>query len=283
MNEKTAASFPVFADWLSEFAMTAKDPFVRASVDAVTYCMTLEQQLPSQYGWRFSSVESIREQVNAAKSAQEMNRIYWLDFARNVEAYSIMTFWRGVELIKPAVISMNIREIIAPAVLSRSLLELSATFIWNANYIEKSIEALGGAFQLPNTVVASNDLETFIVKAIWGTRVGKPQQYLYQTNVLTPIQKLSKNPDASDLLLNYDYLCDIAHPNVIGNARFWSHVAEVYPDGAEKLMMSRLPDVESIRESIEKILWALCWGSVHLRNGFEIISQSLKFLIQQVR
>jgi hypothetical protein len=195
--------------------------------------------------------------LKATKSSREVNAIYWIDVARNCEAYSVMTCWRGIELIKSAIRAPNIREVIPPAVLSRSLLELSATFLWNAHFIEKNLSVL---HITPETAVVSADLEGFIVKSIWGTRLGEPEEHLKQTNVLTTIKKLSKNSDASQLLPVYEYLCEIAHPNVIGNARFWSHVDQTYSDATERVIISRSPDPESIRETVENVLWAIGGG-----------------------
>ena len=89
--------------------------------------------MPARYGWRFSSEIALKQQITGIKDPAELNRIYWTDQARNIEAYATMTFWRGIELLKPAIRSLNIHEIVAPAVLARSLLELSCVFLIQAN------------------------------------------------------------------------------------------------------------------------------------------------------
>jgi hypothetical protein len=68
---------------------------------------------------------------------------------------------------------------------------------------------------------------------IWGTRLGDPEGYLKQTNIITVLQKLTKHPNAEELWSGYEYLCELAHPNLIGNARYWSHVERVNEDGSE--------------------------------------------------
>ena len=80
----------------------------------IAYCFELDVIMPDRYGWRFSSEESFSKQIDGVRDPQSLNKIYWTDMARNVEAYSTMTFWRGLELLKPAIRSLNIREIITP-------------------------------------------------------------------------------------------------------------------------------------------------------------------------
>ena len=245
----------------------------------LAYCFELDQMLPEKYGWRFSDVESFKKQARETKSPKDLNKVYWLDQARNIEAYSTMTFWRGVELIKPAIRSLNIHEIITPAVLVRSLLELSCVFLVNANTFDKSFSEI----EFPdNKVVIHPELEEMIVKMIWGTRIGKPADYLKQTNILTYIQKVSKNPNAKDVLHIYEYLCDVAHPSFIGNTRFWSHVEETFPDGSQRRVIAKYADKECTCEIIDKILWGLGWSSAVLRNGFEITKDAIQQLLAKI-
>jgi hypothetical protein len=274
------SAFPTYADWLAEFAKGCSHPFARDSADGIKLCLEFEQKVPKDYGWKFSTAEALLKEFRGTKNPSDVNRAYWLDFARNCEAYSVMTFWRGLELIKPAIRSLNIREVIAPAVLSRSLLELSAVSLWNANILDENIgKVLAQAREKPDFVVASTELENFMAKAIWGTRLGDPRPEIKQTNVLTIIDKITKNPAASELMTKYEYLCEIAHPNVIGNATFWSHVDKKYPNGSELRIISKSPNVESIRDTLENILWALGWGAAVVRNSLELRSQAIGRLV----
>src|SRR5207237_2086844 len=110
--------FPQYAEWLVDYCTKSEHPFVRDSARMISYCFELEQQLPERYGWRFCDEEALKKRVQAAGSPMDLNRIYWLDQARNVEAYAAMTFWRGTELLRPAIRSLNVDEAVAPAVLA---------------------------------------------------------------------------------------------------------------------------------------------------------------------
>ena len=118
----------------------------------------------------------------------------------------------------------------------------------------------------------------YVVKA----SLGQPEPHLQQTNVLTMIQKLSKNPKARDLLPKYEYLCEIAHPNVIGNAVYWSHVDKVNDDGSETRILKRRHEEGVAGQATENVLWALGWSAVCLRNGFELTRAGIVALLKNL-
>lgn len=274
-----------FSEWLRVFCQESKHPFVRDSEKMIAYCLELDEKIPDRYGWRFSSVEAVTQKVSTLKTLKtplEVNQIFWTDQARNVEAYAVMTFWRGIELLKPAIRSLNSKEFIAPAVLSRSLMELATAFILNVDVIENTFRNLSFP---EGTVVTSEEFEEKIVKAIWGKRLGEPEPHIKQVNILTLIQKISKNPNAKDVLPVYEYLCEIAHPNVVGNTRFWSHIEQLNPDGSELRVLHKYADqeTESVTEIMEKILWGLGWSSVCLRNAFEMTSSGIQQLMTKLK
>ena len=87
-----------------------------------------------------------------------------------------------MELLRAVIHSLNVGEVVTPAVLARALLELAATYLQNANTIEKNFAQLRFP---PNTRVVIEGFEEQVLKMIWGTRLGNPEPYLKQTNVLT--------------------------------------------------------------------------------------------------
>ena len=89
-------------------------------------------------------------------------------------------------------------------------------------------------------IIMDEKFEKLLNKTIWVTRYGKEiPEYLKQKNILTIIQKLSKHPDAKELLTKYEFLCELAHPNVIGNARFWSDESHINEDGSTTIIIQK--------------------------------------------
>ena len=279
------ATFPAFADWLNSHCERSKNPFIRDSWQAIAACFEVDRLIPDNYGWKFTWPETIESQAQSLiddltnRSPHGLNQILWTDHARNIEAYNTMTFWRGMELLKPAIRSLNVHEIIAPAVMARSALELACTYSVNAQVL---IANMSQVVFPPNAVVASQELEDFIVKIIWGTRLGEPSNFLKQTNILTTIKKVSENPKAKEVLPTYEYLCELAHPNVIGNTRFWSHVDYVYADGSERRIISRYADGRTSEEILDKILWSLAWSAFVFASGFVQTQAAINALLQKL-
>lgn len=96
-------------------------------------------------------------------------------------------------------------------------------------------------------------------------------------------QKISKMPKASELYPNYEYLCEVAHPNMMGNARFWSHIESVDKHGYENRVISRYTDADHTQELLEKTLWALAWGSEVINNSFLITNKSVNNLLDKLK
>ncbi|WP_155987042.1 hypothetical protein [Thioalkalivibrio sp. ALE11] len=272
---------PKYRSWLKEYCDDHGDHMIRASEEMVLYLLEIDRKLPNEYGWRFSSEDALRKQLNeAANNYRERNSIFWEDQARNVEAYSVMTLWRGAELARACLNGVNEKEVIAPAVLGRSLLELSTVFLLNANSLHKTF----GELSFPeNTLVTSTEVEELVVKMIWGTRYGEPEPHVTQTNIMTSLQRLSRNPKADKLMPTYNFLCDIAHPSFIGNTSYWSHVESVYPDGSEKRILSRSSSRQFNEEILDKTIWALGWSSACIRNAFEIMSEANQILLGKLK
>ena len=170
-------------------------------------------------------------------------------------------------------------EVVTPAILARSLLELTSTYLFNANTIEKFFSAIQ---VLQGSVVTSSEFEERVLKMIWGTRLGEPEPYLKQTNILTTIQKLAKNPKAAELLPKYEFLCEVAHPNVIGNSRYWSHIERVNDDGSKAATMARYARGDHANEILEATLWSLGWSAGSLRNSFTLVRNGLGQLLSKV-
>ncbi len=269
-----------FDGWLREFVAKADHPWVQNSEEMIKYLIEFDKELPSEYGWRVTSREAFREQIVRTSSAEDANRCYWQDMARQIEAYGVMLIWRSTELVRPTVELLNAKEIIAPAVLSRSLLELGSSALINSNTINQTIkEVLAEAEK--EVVVLCEELENILLRIIHGTRLGEPADHLKQTNALTYIQKMAKKRDQGELLNIYQNLCEVTHPNVLGNARFWASIISRNEDGSETVKMERHGESVTTGSIRKKILWALGWSGVSITNSFRICRDSVQMIMER--
>jgi len=269
----------IFNQELSKYCNVHNNELIKSSEQMIGYCLDLNSRTPDEYRWRFFSKDFFCEKISKLSDPKEINTIYWSDQNENINAYAMMTLWRGVELIKSCLFGLNAKETIAPAIAARSLLELSSVFLLNADQIKKTFNNI----QFSNeTVVFSTDIEEMVVKMIWGTRYGNPDPHLKQTNIMSFLNKVAKHPSAKDLIATYEFLCDIAHPSFIGNTSYWSYIESINDDGSEQRVMSRLPTRNTNTEILDKTIWSLAWSSFCIRNAFVMMTNASETLMQRI-
>lgn len=276
-----------FNPWLHDIVLKSTHQFIRDSESHIQYFFDLGSKMPSEYRWRTTSVEVFTKQVNHIiknkGSADDLNSLYWYDMACDIEAYGVMVFWRAIELLKTALTSLNSEEILPPSILSRSMLELAASYLVNSKRIIQTVEnVVKNSQNEMNTLICCKDLEEIIVKMIHGTRIGKPSKELRQTNAQTYLEKLAaKFPQLSEILTTYEFLCDISHPNVIGNARYWASVESESDEESKILRMERHAESATTLHIIENTLFALAWSAVSIRNSFELGQSSVVIILDR--
>jgi hypothetical protein len=268
-----------FDEWILKVINKSEHPFVKSAQEAINYFFDLEKKLPEKYGWRYYDVKAFNELVkkNINATPDEWNSLYWKDTSRTIEAYSVTLCFRSNEVLRSAIRSLNNKEIVPAATLTRSLLELASTMIENSNTLHKTIKAI------PNNkndiVMISEDVEKLLLRMVWGRRIGNDiPEHLKQKNILTTLQRLSKNKNAKELFGKYEFLCEIAHPNWLGNVRFWSEDTTLNDDGSYTVEIHKKGYSTPNPEIIENIIWGISWSSVCVKNSVLILSETIKML-----
>ena len=263
----------IFSSWLSVIIEASEHPFIKSSPDMINSFFELDNLIPNKYEWRYNDIESFKKLMTTAGSdINKLQRVFWIDIASLMEAYSIMTCMRMNEVLRSTIRSLNNTEIVSASILSRSCIELASAILENANVFDSTIANLPQDKQA--VVITDSEFEALLNKTIWGTRYGdKIPEDLKQKNILTIIQRLSKHPNAKDLPHKYEFLCELAHPNVIGNTRFWSDESRANEDGSVTIVIRKDGYSNSQKETIETVLWALGWSAACVRSGFQLIRE----------
>lgn len=247
-------------------------PFVRDANEGIKLLLELDSQIPENQPWVSMTDDAFAFRVKRASTVSHVNKLFWTDVSCNCAAFATMAVWRGAELLRPAIRAINQKEFVAGAVLSRSMLELASAFILHANTWHSSVRELVKLD--PKDPIVSPEIESFVTKAIWGRRFSEPEKHIEQTNCLTFINRLSRNPNCPDLTPVYSFLCEVAHPNVVGYARYWADETEKTNGGIEYRMMSKTIRASTVTEIIEKSLWALAFSSACINNGYALFSEA---------
>jgi hypothetical protein len=274
-----ATDMPTLADKICEFCRSNTEPKIQQTPAMIQLCCDVGAQLPDQYRWRFTSDEVLVKMWGAARSASEANTIYWKDQLSSVEAYSVTFYWRGMELLKAAIRELNTGELVAATVLTRALLELACSYLVHADTFAKLCKELSFPAREP---VVSKDWEKVATKMLWGTRIGEPPEHVKQTNVLSFIKRVNKTEAGAGISEIYDYLCDVAHPSFVGNARFWSKVESVKPDESEIRLLEQRSEGESAAFIKGKSLHAISLSALCMTRAFALIRESIKELLTKL-
>ena len=230
-----------------------------------------------KFQWRETSDEVFKDKSRTVKNSRELNSLYWRDVGNQVKAYGISTTWRIMELLEQSVVLLNLNGTLGPAIIGRALIELTSTFILNSDAIRRYVEVAASSWH--SGVIVSEELERRLLKAIYGTRLVPDDHYLSQTNILNQLKKLSRVQGYEAVMEKYNFMCEVAHPNVWGNACFWSDYGHLQPDGTTmREFHPRALDNRTAHKIQEETLWALAWAAANVTASFLILDKQIRLI-----
>ena len=254
---------------------TSAIPLVRDIDKILADLVRLRGMLDRSFQWRETSVEVFTSRARQARTAFELNKLFWSDMASVIKAYCLSASWRSLELIESALSLLDGEAVLGPTILSRSLIELTTTFITNGGQIRYLVT--GASQKWSDAVIFSLDLENLLNKAIFGSRLVPEGHELRQTNIITQLKKLSKLTGYEPLMEYYERLCEVAHPNMMGNARFWYDVVQLNPDGSmTRFARGRAITNERVERLYDDVLWTLSWSGSNLLYGFGVLDAQVR-------
>jgi len=254
---------------------TSAIPLVRDIDKILADLVRLRGMLDRSFQWRETSVEVFTSRARQARTAFELNKLFWSDMASVIKAYCLSASWRSLELIESALSLLDGEAVLGPTILSRSLIELTTTFITNGGQIRYLVT--GASQKWSDAVIFSPDLENLLNKAIFGSRLVPEGHELRQTNIITQLKKLSKLTGYEPLMEYYERLCEVAHPNMMGNARFWYDVVQLNPDGSmTRFARGRAITNERVERLYDDVLWTLSWSGSNLLYGFGVLDAQVR-------
>lgn len=268
-------TIPDPAPWLMKFVEDSDDGIVKSLPGLLAGFRMIRQRIPDEYRWRLITDEAFAK--HAFTDGDHLNQVYWYHIARQIEAFGVLAVLRTNEMLAAATTLLNDKHVLAPAVLARSLLEIAVTFLVDGNYIEHTVKEMLSQIK-GNAVVACPDLEQRLSQMVHGRRIGDPPKELQKKNVLTHIQWLSRNPNCVELSDRYAYLCEIAHPNVVGFARFWGDATDS-PNDFSTITVRGDNEVAHTAHIREQTIWAISWSTESIGNMFFKGTDSVRALV----
>lgn len=221
--------------------------------------------IPRNYSWVFMSVEAFRRIGSTLDTPVATYRHYWRDMLGQIEAYSIMSAWRLAEISRSAIWALGRRDVVCAAIMARAALETAASYAWLQTEIRPALAQVAQG-DVPTMIKyedggVTKDLEEKLLKVVFASRLEGADNFYSPTNILTIIQKIaSKVPHQTAVAEIYSFLCEVAHPNMLGRSLYITEVHALSGPGHEKRVLSTTHGATAkniLRYSVSALSWSI--------------------------
>lgn len=277
-------SIPPIPEELLRALKQSTDPFLRSASGNIAALNEFVAKFPARYGWNFKTAEALKAEIGLLKPNDRyigaVNALYWRDTAANCEAYTVMSVWRMVELIRSAVWALAREELVCAALLARSALESAVQFVDTSRTISATLNGLA-EHDFKQDFVVSSDLENIILKTVFASRLPDSEDFYSPTNIVTIIGRISKIPGQAGVHTNYGVLCEVAHPNFIGRSIYLLDVRPGAIPGNEVRTIGHGVG-PSAAPILNSVVWAISWASATQVTAGNLMQSAVKTMMRKV-
>ncbi len=239
--------------------------------------------LPDIYHWRFTTAESFGKHfisvAEGGASIEVLNGLYWRDTLATVEAHTVMSVWRMIDIANACLSCIEEDAIIPASILARSALESGIQFVFDARTMSATLEDILKV-DLTNQMVSSTELEDLILKTVYATRKSGAEEIYKSRNILTVIDKIAKVAKDDPLKEEYETLCELTHPNFLGRSIYLEGFEEQGRPGDEIRKISHRNGVTA-PEILQSTLWALSWATEAQAASTHLIMNVIRDLMEK--
>jgi hypothetical protein len=276
-------------------AEESRDPFAKRVKLALEEFANYKA-LPNHFNWKYLPDSSFVKIAQQSTSIYEVNRTLLSHLVRVVEAFEVISVWRAADLVATAVESLNRDRTISASAVSRSLIELAVTYLEAHNVLRASFAEFPwdkmqlGALNLEERSPEGKKIgiESYIEKLISGTRLEKALELnpdLEKKNILSVMtkadKKLAKQNAGFEILPNYKFLCELAHPNAVGFERYCER-QDLRHDGWLNRRLTKTAHGDPERIIVERCLWAITFGCETMMASFAEYQNLMRFFAEKI-
>jgi hypothetical protein len=285
---------PPIPNSIKEAISRSQNVWVKQADQSIKGINDLAKLLPEKYGWRFRTVDAFKSELAQVKQEKKgdclaINQFYWRDLLGYAEAFELMTTWRTIDMARSCVWAVAKNDVTGAALFARAGIENVSQFIDAARTISATIAGKGqepGGLLAPTldprkTLLTSSELEKYLLKTVFGSRLPDTAEYLQSFNVLGIIKRLSKTPGQETILQTYELLCEVAHPNFFGKSIYLLQ-REDGPVPGNELCTIGPGNGPVSRQIIEASLSALSWTCAGNVSAFELLSGTVRALMDRL-
>ena len=274
---------------LEALLTTSDDEFARRVNDGLkSYTKELEAVVTSVHTWSFTSSESllaIMEGKARTGDVKGINKVYWSDLFESIDASRNLFLKRSQPLLQSSVSLLNEGNLISSAPIARSLFELSIWSLQHSATFKKTLTEYSPQADPALHIMDATGLQELALKLIWGTRLKERtdrNKDLSQMHIIDQFKKVAKRDDQKYIEPMYDFLCELCHPNAVGNWLFAD--TDELDDGkaqVEILITSKQNGAEKIN-TITHLCGCICWSAMALVNASKQYDEALVWIDDRI-
>jgi len=229
---------------------------IEAFNENISLLNKVADSLPRAMPWRIRTVEQLKaEAAPLLENDRHLDayKLSWQDMLEQVQAFGMLSALRLTELVSSGVWAIRRNDPLCAAIMARAALETSAAYAWFQSRMRPGIEQVIGKLA-EGIIVDFGPLEAELLKTLWASRLEDAETFYNPTNIVTIVDHITKKiPHQEDVGPCYRFLCEIAHPNMLGRSLFLSE-----EDGRTIISRNRGPTAKAIERAC---LLALSWAA----------------------
>lgn len=256
------------------------DPFTSNAGGVIGRFYQWIDHIPNEFVWHYQTADDFRARVHEITSAspRDFNRLWWSDMLGQCQAFSMLSAWRTLDLVKSTIWAIRRNELLTAATVARAALETAANYAWFQRTVRPTFDDIWtnyrGDVTSGTSIVISAEIEDEILRTLYASREPGTEEIYFPRNIITKIQKISKLPGQDVLLPNYERLCEYVHPNMLGTFVFAKRI-----DGAMRIQNRYSDSADGI---VRPVLFALSWSCNTLPLSVNALQESAGRLMRLV-
>lgn len=242
--------------------------------------------------WVFKTDFVLKKEFNNVSESdpnklKKLNQIFWADVSESIIAAQYIYIFRSDALLRSSISNLNKGDFLSAAIICRSLLEITMWHLYHANIFEHGVSKLiekhgeNGKLPINKYQFDGSEFDEVIIKLIWGTNREKEKKQSPETKqhkvvkVFKEIAKSEADPFIEEL---YDFLCELTHPNVVGNNLFLNFDIDINfkPTQTEFISISCEQTSDKVNSTVEKCLSGCVWSIKAIINTVPIYASAIR-------
>ena len=248
------------------------------------YTDELGLHLLNVHKWTFTSPASLRTALQTPTAAgdwKNVNKLYWSDLFESIDASRNFFLKRSQPLLHSSVNSLNSGDLISSAPVTRSLLELAIWSLQHSATFKNTLKDYSPQANPALHVMDATGLQDLALKLIWGTRLKERTERnkdVAQMHIIDQFKKVAKRDKLNFIEPTYDFLCELCHPNAVGNWLFADSDATGDVHGQIEVPISPSQNGAEKKNSMTHLCGSICWSALALVNANSQYEEALVWI-----